>query len=64
MTGNNNPGAKDTLAAAHAAAGEYDQAAALAQRALKLARAANADKLADEIAKHLALYRQNKPYRE
>jgi hypothetical protein len=54
----------DVLAAAHAAAGEFDQAVATATEALRLATAAGADELAAAVAERLALYRDRRPYRE
>lgn len=53
----------DTLAAAYAAAGKYDQAAATAQEAARLARQANDDRHVEKIRKRWELYRQSKPFR-
>lgn len=52
----------DTLAAAQANAGDFPAAAATASRALALS--APDPKLSAKIRSHLALYRQNRPYRE
>ena len=52
----------DTLAAAHAAAGQFEQAREEADLALELAASSPAE-LAGEIAERLALYRRNLPYR-
>jgi hypothetical protein len=54
----------DTLAAAYAAAGDFERAAATAQEAASLAAAAGATALSADIGGRLALYRQKKPYRE
>jgi Flp pilus assembly protein TadD len=51
----------NTLAAAYAAAGQFDKAAATAQQALDLARAAKNDKLINQIFEQLENYRQGKP---
>jgi len=53
----------DTLAAAYAAAGQFDAAVTTAQLALSAASDPNDNKLADQIAERLELYRQAKPYR-
>jgi len=58
------PGLLDTLAAAYAAAGRFDEARTTAQTALELATAAGSGPVADETRKHLNLYRQGTPYRE
>ncbi len=54
----------DTLAAAYAAAGQFDRAAATAQEATALATSSGSTGLAGEIGKRLELYRQKKPFRE
>jgi hypothetical protein len=54
----------DTLAAAYAAAGQFDRAALTAQEAASLAASAGPAGLAAEIAKRLELYRQKRPFRE
>lgn len=53
----------DTLAAAYAAAGRFDEAVAAADEAIRAARARHDDALADEISKRLVLYRAQKAYR-
>jgi tetratricopeptide (TPR) repeat protein len=50
----------DTLAAAYAAAGQFDKAVTVAQAAITLASAAQADELVDYLRKQLELYRQAK----
>jgi spermidine synthase len=64
LTGRRQPVILDTLAAAYAAAGDFERAAATAQEAASLAAAAGATALSGDIGGRLALYRQKKPYRE
>ena len=54
----------DTLAAAYASAGRFDEAVATAKEAWQLAQAAGQGSLAEEIHIRLQLYRDRKPYRE
>ena len=54
----------NTLAAAYAAAGQFDDAVTTAQLALSAASDPNDNELADQIAERLELYRQAKPYRQ
>jgi tetratricopeptide (TPR) repeat protein len=54
----------DALAAAYAAAGQFDRAVTTAQRALQWATADQAQKLAEQTRQRLELYQQGKPYRE
>ena len=54
----------DTLAAAYAAAGDFERAAATAQEAASVAAADGTSALAAAIGKRLELYRQGKPFRE
>ncbi len=54
----------DTLAAAYAAAGQFDRATATAQEATALAASSGSAVLAGEIGKRLELYQQGKPFRE
>jgi arylsulfatase A-like enzyme/Tfp pilus assembly protein PilF len=51
----------DTLAAAYAAAGHFEQATAAAERALR-ASSSGSSQLAEQIAGRLALYRQGMPF--
>jgi protein O-mannosyl-transferase len=53
----------DTLAAAYASAGRFEQAIAIARQALRLADADPSNKLGDEIRRRLEFYRQDRPYR-
>jgi choline-sulfatase len=64
LTARRQPVILDSLAAAYAAAGDFDRAAATAQEATALAASGGAAGLAGEIGKRLALYRQKKPFRD
>jgi hypothetical protein len=64
LTGRRQPVILDTLAAAYAAAGDFERAAAIAQEAASLAAAAGATDLSADIGSRVALYHQKKPYRE
>ncbi len=55
--------ALDTLAAAQAAAGEFQLAAGTAGQALELALAAGAEEQAGEIKKRMELFERREPYR-
>ncbi len=54
----------DTLAAAQSANGDFEAAIESASLAIKLCREKELDSVADEIQKHLDLYKQRKVYRE
>jgi tetratricopeptide (TPR) repeat protein len=54
----------DTLSAAYAEAGNYPEAIATAERALRLAVAAAKPKLAEGLNARLTLYRKGAPFRE
>jgi tetratricopeptide (TPR) repeat protein len=54
----------DTLAVAYAATGRFDEAADAAEKALKLAQAANNKQMVDSIQQHLNLFRNHQPYIE
>ncbi|MCE5328455.1 MAG: tetratricopeptide repeat protein [Planctomycetaceae bacterium] len=58
------PTVLDTLAAAYAAAGRFDEAVSTAQRAQEAAATRSESELAQQIQKRLALYRQHRPYRQ
>jgi tetratricopeptide (TPR) repeat protein len=58
LTNNQNATILDTLAAAYAAAGRFDEAIKVSQTALNLALAENNVSFADAIRKHLELLRQ------
>ncbi len=54
----------DTLAAAHAAAAQFEQAIEIAQKAITLAVESKSDELATQIEARLQLYKAAKPYVE
>ncbi|MHC4989715.1 MAG: sulfatase-like hydrolase/transferase, partial [Planctomycetota bacterium] len=54
----------DVVAAAHADAGQYDQAIAAAERGLEIAAAQGDQRMLVELAERLALYRADRPFRE
>ena len=58
------PGILDTLAAAQAAAGDFEQARQTAQQAVDLARQGGAEDLALKLEARLAAYREDRPWRE
>ncbi len=64
LTKYQNASVLDTLAAAYAAAGQFDRAATTAQTAIALASTAEDDELVNHIRKRLELYKQTRPYRE
>ena len=57
-------GELDTLAAAYAEAGRFQKAVQTAQAALKQAQAGGQFELAKHITSHLALFKNDKPFRE
>jgi tetratricopeptide (TPR) repeat protein len=61
LTGHKDATILETLAAAYAATGQFDQAVKTAEAALSLATAARADELANHIRKQIQIYRQAKP---
>ncbi len=63
LTGRPHPRALDTLAAAYAAAGQYDRAEKTAERALSAALAVGDRRLASDIGGRIRLYRSHQPYR-
>jgi tetratricopeptide (TPR) repeat protein len=63
LTGHGDSRTLDTLAAAYAESGRFDDAAGTAQQALALAEAVRDDDLAKGIRARLALYRRQTPYR-
>jgi Flp pilus assembly protein TadD len=64
LSGQENVRCLDTLAAAYAAAGRFDDAVITAERALRLAEAAGEAPLSKAIRARLELYRAGRPYRE
>lgn len=63
LTGNRLPPYLDTLAAGYAAAGRFSEAVDTGQKAVALARSAGQSKLADEIQRHLEVYRKGRAWR-
>jgi tetratricopeptide (TPR) repeat protein len=62
MTGFDDPGMLDTLATAYAAAGRFENAVTVAERARQLAAARGLTDLAAQLAHRLELYRAAKPF--
>jgi len=62
-TGQEDPGFLDSLAAAYAEAGRFEEAVATARRARALAAAAGDQRLAQGIQTRLGLFEMGKPYR-
>ena len=54
----------DTLSAAYAAAGKFDEAIETAEKAEKLCLSVKLQKRAEDIRSRLDLYRAGQPYRE
>ena len=64
LTAYNNAEYLDTLAAAYAAAGKFNNAIMTAEKALNIAKAAGQENTIREIQNRLELYKAGKPYRE
>jgi Flp pilus assembly protein TadD len=64
LTGRRDAACLDTLAAAYASAGRFDEAVTAANEARRLAEATGQSSLAKDIHMRLQLYRDRKPYRE
>lgn len=64
LTRRPDPSALDTLAAAYAEAGRFDEAVSTAARAAVLARSQGHSRLARQIAERQAFYAERRPYRE
>jgi tetratricopeptide (TPR) repeat protein len=64
LSGGQDPAYLDTLAAAYAAAGRFDDAVQTVAQALELARKAGQDKLAQSLTDHLARYQRGEAYVE
>ena len=62
VTGSNRFAYLDTLAAAYAGAGRFEDAVPIAQKALDLARDANQSRAVEEITARLELYRSGRPF--
>jgi len=57
-------GSLDTLSAAYAAAGRFPEAIATAEKALEMVQSQEQANLAEDIRKHLTLYKAGEPYIE
>jgi len=64
LTNYNDAAFLDTLAAAYASAGNFDEAEQTAERAFKLAESNKQEELAREIQDHLQVYKTKQPWRE
>ena len=64
MTREQDPRMLDVLAAAYAAAGDFDQAVATARKAIRLASTRPGNPLGRLLQERLDLYRERKPYVE
>ena len=64
LTGHRNAAILDTLAAAYASTGRFDQALITAQRAHALLSTEPHEQLARELPQRIALYRNAQPYRD
>jgi len=62
-TQHNEPGFLDTLAAAYAASGQFENAIESAHKAIQLHRGRGQEAMADEVQQRLQLYEKNRPYR-
>ncbi len=62
LTGGRQAEVLDTLAAAYAAAGRFQEAVATARKALELATKQNQQALADELKNRIALYEAGRPF--
>jgi len=60
--GEDHPLVLDLLAAAHAAAGDFEQALRFASKSYELAVAAGSEELARSISERVGLYRQERPF--
>jgi hypothetical protein len=64
MTGSRDPDCLDTLAAAYAEAGRFDEAVAAAQKVVAAAEETHRPELIEIARKRLALYQSRMPLRE
>lgn len=64
ISGNRDPFLLDTLAAAYAEAGRFDEARRAVRKAINLALSIGYDNLVKDIKQRLELYDTNRPYRE
>ena len=64
VTGSQQAGALDMLAAAYAEAGRFNEADGAARKAVELATAAGQPDVARQIQERLKLYQAGRPYHE
>ena len=64
LSGGDNPVILHTLAAAYGEAGNFDEAAANAKKAIELAKAAVQQPMVEQLSSELALYVARKPFHE
>ncbi len=64
LSGGDNPVILHTLAAAYGEAGNFDEAAANAKKAIELAKAAGQQPMVEQLSSELALYVARKPFHE
>jgi Flp pilus assembly protein TadD len=64
LTGDKDAECLETLASAFAAAGKFDEATRIAEKALKAARISGQENLVVEIQKQMELYEAGQPYRQ
>jgi Flp pilus assembly protein TadD len=62
LTENKEPSFLDTLAAAYAAAGRFDDAKATAEKAMNVAKTSRQENLTPEIERRLQLYKEGRQY--
>jgi spermidine synthase len=64
LTGHKNPSILDTLAAAYAASGKFDEAISTANKAVEAAKAAGHKNLANDIQERIKLYQAHQRYHQ
>ncbi len=64
LTGYKNPSFLDTLAAAYATGGRFDDAVKTAKQALDIAKSGSQEGLTNEIQSHIKLYQAGQPYHQ
>jgi tetratricopeptide (TPR) repeat protein len=60
LAGNDNAGLLDSLSAAYAELGDFEEAVRWQRKAVQIA----SDEIKDQLAAHLELYKQGQPYRD
>ena len=64
ISGRSDPSLLDTLAAAYAETGRFEEARQTAQEAIDLAQSTGYDSLEKDIKSRIRLYESNRPFRE